>query len=139
MHAANRSAGDRLHCRSPELLLIWLAKPVLVALAMASFPERRRFAWVDAGFNAYRRRSKPVPPAPWLRPRLWPERGLAVRFHPKACKPPHIRPARDGACVQGTYLYGARQSWERFNAAYLARIAQLVRAQEEWGSRRAAP
>jgi len=137
LRAARRSAdapGDRMHCPSAELVLIWLAKPVMIGLAMAQYPERERFAWVDAGFAAYRGAPRGVPPAPWLK--FWPDSGLAVRFHPKCCKPPHIRPSRNGSCVEGTYLYGSRASWERFISAYVAEVARLVRSQEEWSGRR---
>lgn len=131
LKATTRSAGDRLHCRSAELVLIWLAKPLLVSHAMAAFPTRDRFAWVDAGFKAYM--GKGVPSAPWER--FWPERGVAVRRHSRCCKPPHLRPARNSSCVEGTYLYGSRAGWERFIAAYRRRVRELVSSQENWGAR----
>eukprot|EP00316_Scyphosphaera_apsteinii_P020201 CAMPEP_0119306084 /NCGR_PEP_ID=MMETSP1333-20130426/6908_1 /TAXON_ID=418940 /ORGANISM="Scyphosphaera apsteinii, Strain RCC1455" /LENGTH=653 /DNA_ID=CAMNT_0007309303 /DNA_START=348 /DNA_END=2309 /DNA_ORIENTATION=- len=134
LQAVQRSAGDRLHCRSEELVLIWLAKPILVRLAMNRFLEMDRFAWVDAGFNAYKgKRWKEVPIAPWHR--FWPKDGIAVRLHKKCCKPLHIRPTRNASCVVGTYLYGSRLGWERFINAYVLHVAELVRTQDVWGSR----
>ena len=46
--------GDKGKCPSADLMLLWLAKPVLVGHAMDHFPDQTRFAWVDAGFNEYR-------------------------------------------------------------------------------------
>ena len=135
MRAAEASAGDRLHCRSAELVLIWLAKPVLLGLAMARFPQQQRFAWVDAGFNAYNSRTyRSVPTAPWTL--MWPSHGVALRLHHKCCKPPHIRPYQNRSCVQGTFLFGSSPAWQRFIAAYVKHVARVVHSQASWAGRR---
>lgn len=130
--ATTRSIVTR-HCPSAELVLIWLAKPLIVELAMEARPDHDRFAWLDTGFNVYRVLKKPPPrPPPWHS--FWPERGLAVRMLPGAC---HNDPLRPGAnhtqCPVGTFLYGTRASWRRFNRRYLERVRQLVLADTRRG------
>ena len=66
VRAAARRSVDPLHCPSVEIVMIWLAKPFLVAAAIAAHPERQTlFAWVDAGFNVYQMRPFGPPPPPW--------------------------------------------------------------------------
>ena len=114
------------HCPSAELVLIWLAKPLIVELAMKARPEHDRFAWLDTGFNVYRvLRRAPARPPPW--DSFWPERGLAVRMLPGACHNDPIRPGvNHSRCPVGTFLYGTRASWHAFNRRYLERVRELV-------------
>ena len=96
---------------------------------MQARPERDRFAWVDAAFNAYRvLKKRPARPPPWQS--FWPERGLAVRMHAGAC---HNEPVRPGvnhtSCPVATFLWGTRDSWHAFNLRYLERVRELVTAE----------
>ena len=132
--AAEHSAIGPGDCTSGALVLLWVAKPVFLLLAMVAYPEQQRFAWVDAGFNRYREDSGHVPPAPWLT--AFPERGLAVRAHTAACHNNKLAHRNHPACFVGTYLFGTRHAWSRFAVPYLARVRDLITTQDEWRAKR---
>ena len=121
-------------CPSPELMLIWLSKVVLLSAAMAALPDQQRFAWVDSGFNHYRLMGTAVPPAPWLR--WWPRRGIAMRRHANACDKnfyDYAATRRFDRCVYGAYLYGTRSAWQRVSTAFLRRAGEHVANESTWG------
>jgi|EP00908_Phaeocystis_cordata_P005960 hypothetical protein len=122
---AASAAVTQQHCPSEKLVVVWLAKPLIVELAMQAHPERERFAWVDAAFNAYRyRRRLPARPPPW--DLFWPERGLAFRKLPGGCHN-EVRPgANHSSCPIATFFYGSRGAWNRFTGRYLERVRELV-------------
>ena len=138
--AAASSSLHRRHCPSAELVLLWIAKPFLVRLAMARHPERHAFAYVDTGFNYYERMKRSDPPQPpWqLRAHsgFWPRRGLAARSL-RAEKVCHndLRATSHSYCPLGTFFYGARAHWEAVIAAYATRIRSLVQTREAWASK----
>lgn len=52
--AAAQQSVTTVHCPSPELVLLWLAKLYLVKQALGSHPLQSGFAWVDAGLHVCR-------------------------------------------------------------------------------------
>jgi hypothetical protein len=102
---------------------------LVLLLLLQAHPERDRFAWVDAAFNAYRvLKKRPARPPPWQS--FWPERGLAVRMHAGACHNEPVRPGvNHSSCPVATFLWGTRDSWHAFNLRYLERVRELVTAE----------
>ena len=97
LEEAARLSVTPVHCPSAELVLIWLAKPLAVLLAMRAHPERQRFAWLDAAFNVYRVKQEPPPPPPWRT--FWPANGTtqcdrSPELATMACAAQATRPAR---------------------------------------------
>ena len=94
--AAQRSV--HASCRSSDLILVWLSKPFFVLQTMNAFPGKNEFAYVDAGFNVYRknwgapvsRYGAAVPPAPW------------------ACSPTSAHPC----CRERGWPRGDRTAWK---------------------------
>jgi hypothetical protein len=127
--ATIRAAAERsvvpVHCPSAYLVQIWLAKPLLVADAMAAHPERAEFAWVDAGFNVYQMRPYGPPPPPWLT--FTPRQGRLAVAREEGCHN-DLHGTNRTRCVVGTFLYGSRQAWEAFVPLYARRVRELVQA-----------
>lgn len=114
------------HCPSAEVIQIWLAKLMVMRLAMRTYPDYERFAWVDASINVYRVLRRRPPPPPWRT--FWPRSGrIAVRRLPGACHN-EIRGATHSACVVATFMYGTRRAWRDFIARYVAHVSALVAA-----------
>ena len=123
-HGRRRYASPTpLHCPSPELILIWLAKISLVARAMQLYPSVARFAWVDSGFNAYRSMRTDPPPPPWTR--FWPTHGIAALRHKGACHN-QLRSTNHTDCVVGTFMFGGRSAWRRLHHRFSEYTARLV-------------
>jgi phosphorylcholine metabolism protein LicD len=45
------SMNDPMHCPSPELLLIWISKVLLVKKAIEMYPEYSHYGWIDTGYK----------------------------------------------------------------------------------------
>ena len=129
------------HCPSAELVILWLAKPLFVQLAMSLHPERTSFAWVDAGFAEYELVQPSDPPMPpWhlaAGSGFWPRDALAVRWL-RAERTCHnsLRGIEHKRCIVGTFMYGARSQWHRQATAFGLRVQELVQSRQSWAKDR---
>lgn len=122
--SVHRAPGWGGHCPSAEIILIWLAKPLLVELAMRVHPTRRLFAWVDAGLTPYASKDPPTPP--WEAMTLSVLNGaLAIRRQVGACHNRRRLTPLNRTCPIGTWLFGSPYAWR---AVSELRIAKLIAA-----------
>ena len=124
-------------CPSAEVLMIWLAKPFVMQHGIRLVKEDPTlagryadgFAWVDAGYQAYRER---VPPAaPWTT--FWPRHGIAVRRFKRACHGwrlgipgRQLLPEDHQECIMGSILYGSEGGWQTFTDEYAKVLRRVV-------------
>ena len=134
--SVHRAPGWGGHCPSAEIILIWLAKPLLVELAMRVHPTRRLFAWVDAGLTPYA--SKDPPPPPWdamstIYETLSVLNGaLAIRRQVGACHNRRRLTPLNRTCPIGTWLFGSPYAWRAVSELFYARSHELVASLASW-------
>ena len=96
-----------IHAPSPELLLVWLSKVLLVNLTMekTSGAEFSHYGWIDAGHREYQHVAPPQRMFPCAELAHIPAGKMVISARSDACHPQYFRPMQH-TCPIGGLWYG---------------------------------
>lgn len=122
--------GSDIHCVSPELLLIWMCKLLLVKQTMIRRPHYKVYGWIDAGYTTYANGTSVIPskPFPTNDIRSMDMNLLYVNRLVGCCHPGyHEEITSTTACPCGGYIYASRKIMNAFIEGYIYIVKERLK------------